>query len=114
MKYSPESEAIEFPNGRDCTVWEYPRRDPDIHGSVGRIHGRYPEVGFAVNREVKELIYVISGAGVLATHAETFLLEPGGMGIIEPGETYYLEGSELKLFMATTPAWTPEQHEIVE
>ena len=40
-------------------------------------------------------------------------LNQGDLILIEPGEKYFWQGN-LKLFISSTPAWSPEQYKEVE
>jgi len=91
-------------------VFEYLLDDSDINGAVGVINGRYPESGWAINEKCKELVYIISGEGVLGVREQKQELRSGDLALILPGEEYYFEGKDLTIFMPCTPAWYPEQH----
>lgn len=65
MKIIKYEDSEKFERGNECTVWEYPINDKDINIGVAQINGRYPEKGYAINEKCKEIIYVISGSGVL-------------------------------------------------
>jgi mannose-6-phosphate isomerase-like protein (cupin superfamily) len=110
MKHISKLDAKEFANSQTCTVHEYQFEDKDINGAIGTINGRYPEQGFVVNEVCKELVYVLSGNGRLVTEKQSIQLLPEDMALINPGEKYYFDGTELKLLMPCTPAWFPEQH----
>ncbi|HUB93269.1 MAG TPA: AraC family ligand binding domain-containing protein [Verrucomicrobiae bacterium] len=91
-------------------MFEYLLDDSDINGAVGVINGRYPESGWAINEKCKELVYIISGEGVLGVREQKQELRSGDLALILPGEEYYFEGKDLTIFMPCTPAWYPEQH----
>ncbi|HVS58704.1 MAG TPA: AraC family ligand binding domain-containing protein [Candidatus Saccharimonadales bacterium] len=110
MKHVAKAQAQKFANSPTCTVYEYAMDDPDINGAVGVINGRYPETGMVVNEVCKEIVYVISGEGSLTTGKTTQPLAEGDVALIAPGEQYFFEGKDLKIFMPCTPAWYPEQH----
>lgn len=90
-------------------VYEYPLGDKDINGAIAEINGRYPERGYAVNNECKELAYVVSGNGKIVVEGKEILLAQGDVVSIKAGEKYYWSGN-MELFLACTPAWYPEQH----
>lgn len=113
MKLVPQLDAQEHANAPTCKVFEYEMGDTNINGAVAVINGRYPEAGFAVNRECKELVFVIHGSGKLATREAHQELFEGDMALIDKNEEYYFEGKQLVVHLACTPAWTPEQYEEV-
>lgn len=61
MKLVKFEQAYEVSNSDKCKVLEYPLDDKDINFSTGIINGRYPDRGYCVNEECKELIYVLGG-----------------------------------------------------
>jgi len=110
MKYIAKAQTQKFTNSASCVVFEYPFGDKDINGAVSIVNGRYPEQGRVTNEVCKELMYVISGTGVLYIGKTVQKLEVGGLVFIEPGDEYYLEGKDLEVFMPCSPAWYPGQH----
>lgn len=113
MKVVHRSQTKEHKNSDVCIATEYPLGDRDINGAVIRLTGRYPDEGRVVNRECKEMAYVIGGSGRLVVEGEELELEEGSLVLIEPGERYFWEG-DLTMFVPCTPAWYPEQHEEVD
>ena len=65
MKLVKLNEAQEFANSEKCKVVEYPLCDKDINFATAKISGRYPDTGYCVNEQCKELIYVMDGKGSL-------------------------------------------------
>lgn len=100
-------------NGPNCRVLEY-GNNGSIDGADIEINGRYPEINFALNEKSDMVIRVLSGIGKLATKRAEVTLNAGDVAFVEHGEAYYFEGKDLLLFMACTPAWSPEQHSEVE
>jgi len=92
------------------TIWEYDTDDKTISGGVAQINGRYPEKGFAVNG-FKELVFVISGNGIIVTPTGRKNMNLGDEILIDKNEKYAWEGS-MTLFMATTPKFDPKKHKI--
>lgn len=106
-------QAQEFNNSDKCKVLEYPTTDKDINFSTGVINGRYPDKGYCVNEECKELIYVIEGSGSLNKKDETISFNKGDVILIDKGEPYYWDAHCI-IAMPCAPAWYPEQHKLVE
>lgn len=120
VKYSETRKVALAPS---ATVWEYDTKDPSISGAVAQINGRYPGVGFATNG-FKELVFVISGNGFVVTPKERKEIDLGDVILLQPNEQYAWEaksrtdppiggsgtGSNMTLFMATTPKFDPKQH----
>ena len=110
MKVVTLSEAISRQNSPACTAYEYQfEGEKDINSAVIELTGRYPESGQALNDVCKEQAYVVSGSGVLTQAGRTYTLNQGDMALIQPGDPYYFDGT-LKMLIASSPAWYPEQH----
>jgi mannose-6-phosphate isomerase-like protein (cupin superfamily) len=113
MKYVRLQDAETFVNGTTCTVYEY-GGDEALSGAIAEINGRYPENGWAANTAVKEMVFVLSGSGKIVTKQGERLLQKDTMALIDINEQYYFEGEQLRIFMPTTPAWTPDQYKVIE
>lgn len=112
MKRMPYSGATEIVHSPTCRVKEYGGTS-QIDGATARINGRYPEQGWAVNRRVTELIFVLGGKGQLIMRDAQRDLRVGDMAIVDLGEHYYFQGSDLHMLLVCTPPWTPDQYELV-
>lgn len=113
MKHIKQSQAVPYKNSETCTAYEYALGDEAINGAVIQLAGRYPVDGLAQNEVSKELVYVLQGEGNVVVEEVTTTLGQGDQVLIQPGEKYYFEGT-MKLFIACTPAWTLEQHRVLE
>ncbi len=109
MEFVEKTQRIPHQNNTSCTAYEYEMKEEAINGAVIELLGRYPESGQAMNSECVELIYVISGKGYAAVEDEQMELVSGDQLLISPNEKYYLEGM-LEVYIACTPAWSPQQH----
>lgn len=113
MKKIALEQTEKFKNSELCIATEYEFKDKDIDLSTAEIKGRYPESGYCVNTKVKEMIFVISGGGRICTENETIIFKKGDSILIDKGEKYFWD-AVCEVVMACTPAWTPEQHKVVE
>ena len=78
------------------------------------ISGRYPEFGWAMNREVYEMVYVKAGQGSLAIRGEAETqLAAGDVVSVAPGQAFAWDG-DMTIVMACSPAFSTEQYEIIE
>lgn len=115
MKYVPKSQTKEFKNSGKVQVLEYGMDDPDIDGALATVNDKYPDKGFVVNEECKELLYVISGSGKLITKDNSAILHPGDLALIDKGELFKYENCDnLIILVACSPAWRAEQHQEVD
>jgi len=109
MKHISKSQSQNHQNGLSCVVFEY-GSNGEIDGSVAEINGRYPESGWSMNTISHLEFFVISGRGTLTTAEKTVELKSEDVVIINPNESYYYVGNHLRIFMASTPPWSPEQY----
>ncbi|HEV2613598.1 MAG TPA: cupin domain-containing protein [Gammaproteobacteria bacterium] len=113
MKLSKKHQSVEKTNSSACKVTEHPLINGMFNVAVATISGRYPEERRVINHECAELGYVLEGQGKIVINDEVHLLNTGDVVMIEPGEKYYWEGN-MQLFLSCRPAWTKEQHQIVD
>lgn len=114
MQVIKKSEA-EYYTGNGYYGYDYPSVDPDINFAVICISTRSPETGYQVNRECKELLYIIKGEGVLykKDSNEEISFQEGDVIFIDKGELYVFDGN-FEAAVPCTPAWTSEQHDYVD
>ncbi|HUD03959.1 MAG TPA: hypothetical protein VMR73_00510 [Candidatus Paceibacterota bacterium] len=119
MKIIKQKDALVFrKQGKtlDVLAREYPMGNPDLNIAEVIIRGRYPEKGWAVNRVSTMMVYILSGTvriAIKGKRPET--LTVGDAVEIQAGEEYSLDpDGVVRLLPASTPAWTPEQHQTVE
>lgn len=113
MKIIHQEQTQKFKNGENCTAFEYPSEEKDSNGAVIELVGRYPDKGRAMNTQSKMLVYVIDGVGKIVVESEVVELKKGDVVSVESGEKYFWDG-HLTLFIASTPAWSPDQYQEVE
>lgn len=114
MKVIKYNNALKGKNSEKCNTLEYSFMDKDIDLGIATISGRYPDKGYGVNLISKELIYVIEGSGTLNFENEKIEFSVGDSILIEPNEKYYYDTEYCKISMSCTPAWSMEQHKLVE
>jgi mannose-6-phosphate isomerase-like protein (cupin superfamily) len=109
MKILKQSTAHIKHNNSACMILEYPFDDKDINMAIAKLTGRYPETGWALNEQCKEVGYIISGNGTITFKEETIKLSEGDIIIVDANEKYFWDGT-MTIVLASTPAWYPEQH----
>lgn len=112
MELVKKSQAKRFKSFLSTTIWEYQMKDDQLSGAVAQINGRYPKKGRVVNKESKELVFILEGKGRLVVEGKEIWFEKGDLLLILPGERYFWEG-KMRIFMANTPKWRVEQHKFV-
>ncbi len=114
MKIIKSENAVRGKNSEKCKTLEYSFEDKDIDLGVEIITGRYPESGYCKNLVSKELIYVLEGDGTLCFETENIQFSVGDAILIDKDEKYYYNTNYCKVSMTCTPAWTQEQHILVQ
>ena len=113
MKIIKLEQAEEHKNSDKCKTLEYGFNDKDIDCATAIITGRYPDLGYCMNEECKELIYVIDGRGTLNKENERIEFKKGDAILINKGEKYYWDAQGTIIKTCTT-AWYPEQHKLID
>jgi len=113
MKISFKNQAIEKVNSTACRVLEYTINNELLDMAIATISGRHPVERRIVNHQCDELVYVFEGEGKIILNHEEHNLSSGDVVLIEAGEIYFWEGN-MKLFISCRPAWSPEQHQVVD
>ena len=114
LKIIKNEDKVLGSNSDKCKTIEYSFNDKDIDLGIAIITGRYPDVGYCVNEECKELIYVIDGSGELCFEDKKINFYQGDSILIDKNEKYYWNTNYCKVSMSCTPAWTEEQHKIIQ
>lgn len=112
MRVIKKEHAGIFHNSEKCGVLEYDLGSADFSASVAKISGRYPESGYAVNSQCREIAYILQGSGKIAAdnnkETEFFM---GDMIVIESNEKYFWEG-DFSALLVCIPAWNQKQYKI--
>lgn len=114
MKVIQKEKAEKGSHSKNCKTIEYSFQDPDMDLGVAIISGRYPEKGYCVNLECKELVYVLEGRGSLCFEKKKIPFKKGDSILIDKGEKYYWDVEKCKVSMTCTPAWSPEQYKTID
>lgn len=113
MKIIKLEQAEEAANSEKCKVLKYSFKDKDIDCATAIITGRYPDTGYFMNKECKELIYYIEGNGTLNKENEIIEFKKGDAILIDKKEKYYWD-AHCTIIIPYPPAWYKEQHKLVE
>jgi mannose-6-phosphate isomerase-like protein (cupin superfamily) len=112
MRICKKNETKIFKNGNNCIAIEYPLGGEDMNGAVIKLDGRYPDKGCLINTQCKEMVYIMKGDGKIFIDGKEIILHVGDLIMIDPMNKYYWEGN-MEMFVSCTPAWTPEQREVI-
>jgi mannose-6-phosphate isomerase-like protein (cupin superfamily) len=80
-----------------------------------KLSERYPVWGFARNAKSKMIVRVIKGEVLFVCENESTLLPKDSVVLVETNKAYAWEPKpDVTLYIVSTPAWTPEQAELVD
>lgn len=113
MKIIKSQDVNIITNSLQCTVDEYPLGQSQANFSLATINGRYPELDFAINKICSEYVYVLEGSGEIILENNTSAIKTGDLIFIDKNEKFAWSGN-MKISMFCVPAWSPEQHLIVQ
>ena len=113
MKFCKAKHSIQRKNSNHCLITECPMDTDTLNMALAEINGRYPETGYAVNRKVSEMVYIQSGNGTITVNHKTTNFKEGDVVLIEPNELFFWDG-DFSAVIACSPAFTIEQHELIE
>lgn len=110
-----KKEKAQFYSGDGYSGMDYPSTDKDINFAVIKIEGRSPKIGYQVNTECKELLYIMEGNGTISLkeRKEKISFKQGDVIVLEKNECYAFDG-DFEAAVPCTPAWTSEQHKYIE
>ena len=107
-------EGVPFKNSETCEGKAFAVPGASVDLSVIEINGRYPENGWAWNREVHEMVYVKRGRGNLAVkNGEITNLNEGDVVSVTPGQKFAWSG-DMTLIMACSPPFGSSQYNLEE
>lgn len=113
MQISFKHQAVETKNSEFCIVTKPLIEDETMDFVTVKITGRYPHEKQAINQKCKEIIYVHEGSGKLVVDGKEHFFNAGDVILLEAGEKFYWEGN-MSLFISCRPAWSKEQHIIID
>ena len=113
MKKLSKHQSRLHKNSDLCVVTEYDMGDPELDFAIAKISGRYPAERYVTNTKCKEIAYIQEGAGKIEVNGVEHPLTAGDLVLIEAGEKFYWEG-HMTLFMSCHPAFTIDQHQLVD
>lgn len=88
MTIIQSSETKKIQASPTTTIWEFVMKEKSISGAIAEIKDRYPEKGFAVNENSKELVFVISGEGYIVTPTQKKPLRVGDLIFLDKKESF--------------------------
>lgn len=76
--------------------------------------GRYPETGFALNRESEMIVRILKGSVTFRCEGEEVELPEGSTVLVQTGRKYcWIPQESVTLYAVSSPPWTPEQHQSI-
>lgn len=115
MKYViKKSEVVTSQENGISRFHEYQFAFKNASLGVSEINGRYPGKGYDVDEAVEAIWYVEEGEANIWIGGEVYHVEKGDMVYVPMNEKYWIEGKNLRLVVASSPTWYPEQHKHLE
>ncbi len=113
-KYS-RSDAFVIHPDETTTIYEYPAQSRALRISVMEVKGKRPaQPGVAfLEHDCTFSIYVVAGSGTITIDGQSYQIKKDDVVTVLGGKKWMLEG-ELTYITATTPAFYPEQSELVK
>ena len=113
MKIIKNQQAQEFKNSGKCIMYEYDLEDKDMDCGKAIINGRYPDKGYCLNTECKELIYIEDGKGILQIEDKKIKFTKGDSILIEKEEKFYWDANCTAIIVCNPP-FNKEQYKMIE
>ena len=97
------------------SIYSYPSDLKELSVARIRVKGRHPhEKGSRfIEHKCNVLFYIIRGKGKVIVNSEEFLVKSEDTITIPAGIKYYIKGN-LDYVVATSPAYSRDQNEVVE
>jgi mannose-6-phosphate isomerase-like protein (cupin superfamily) len=74
--------------------------------------GVYPEKGYSINDVCTETMYLLNGKLAVTINNKKYMLKPGGLISVYPGQKYTVKGTGTSIDVIT-PAWDAKQNRIM-
>ncbi len=100
-------------NSEKCIAHEYLFGSKNTSLALIEMRDRYPDTGFARNKVFEEIVFVLDGNGKITIEEKNYKIKKNDAVLIKPNKKYCYEG-KLKLITFTSPAFKPENHEIIK
>ena len=114
MKLIKKEQAEILKNSDTSSLLEYSIAldEKDLDFCVNTTTGRYPEKGYCINEECKEICYILEGEGYINKKDETIKFKQGDVIFIDKKDIYFWEGN-CKIIMICSPAWYKQQCRLI-
>ncbi len=97
------------------TIYKYPAPSKLLELNHMKLNGRHPEKKdeFILEHDCQFIVYVIKGKGKIYAGDEVFEVRVGDAVYVPTETRFAAEGKGFEYITAETPAWYPEQAEII-
>lgn len=88
--------------------------DPNNAQSIAYIEmdGQYPVEGYSINEFCTETLYILEGEFIEEVDGKEYILKPGDVLMVLPGQKYKSRGTG-KALVFITPGWEKSQNSII-
>ncbi len=109
---SPDAQADRAKEGFSAVDIELPTEA--ANAAEISLTGRYPESGFALNKKSEMIVRILEGSATFQCEGEEVRLPEGSTVLVQTDRPYcWIPQDYVKLYVISTPPWTPDQHENV-
>lgn len=74
---------------------------------------RYPKSGFAVNTESEMIVLITEGSVTIPVGDKKVSVRSGTTVFVPKNTPYFWNPTKAKLYIVSTPPWTPEQQQLI-
>jgi mannose-6-phosphate isomerase-like protein (cupin superfamily) len=74
---------------------------------------RYPKSGFAVNTESEMIVLIMEGSVTIPVEDKKVSVRSGTTIFVPKNTPYFWNPTNAKLYIVSTPPWTPEQQQLI-
>ena len=94
-------------------IYKYPSLSKLLELNHMVVNGRHPESGSEYMHDCQFIVYIIKGDGKIYAGDEIFNVKVGDTVYVPTENKFAAEGKCLEYITVQTPAWYPEQAEVV-
>ena len=96
-------------------IYKYPALSRLLELNYMIVNGRHPEneSEYIIEHDCQFIVYITKGNGKIYAGAEIFNVKVGDTVYVPKENKFAVEGKGLEYITAETPAWYPEQAEVV-
>ena len=102
-------------NLKTKVIYKYPSLSKSLELSRMVVNGRHPEnkKEYTIEHDCQFIVYITKGGGKIYAGGEVFEVKVGDTVYVPTENKFAVEGKGLEYITVDSPAWYPEQAEVV-